>query len=55
MENGKPPTFSFSEAPEKNRASKDFRLHPHQNFDIINVGGGSLPIRMTFYSIKNFA
>ncbi len=47
---GKPPTFSFSEAPEKFRASKDFWLHPHKNSDIIKTEWCCSPIRMTFYS-----
>ncbi len=50
---GKPQTFSFSEAPKKIGASKDFPLHPHKNFDIIKTISVYLPIVMTFYSTKN--
>ena len=34
------------------RSSKDLRLHPHQNCDIISIKWGNSPIRMTFYSTK---
>ncbi len=50
--NGKSLTLSFYEAPEKNRASKDFPLHSHNFSDIINFSWGYSPIRMTFYSTK---
>ncbi|NEP78648.1 MAG: hypothetical protein F6K39_10940 [Okeania sp. SIO3B3] len=50
--NGKPPTFSLSEAREKNRASKNFRLYPHNFCDILKLEWGRLPLRMTFYSTK---
>ncbi len=49
----KPQTFSFSEAPKKIGASKDFPLHPHKNSDIIKTSWGYSPINMIFYSTKN--
>ena len=51
---GKPPTFSFSEAPEKFGASKDFRLHPHKNSDMIKNMWRCSPVYMTFYSTDNY-
>ncbi|WP_293135683.1 hypothetical protein, partial [Okeania sp. SIO3I5] len=48
----KPPTFSFSEAPEKNRASKNFRLHPGNFCDIVKFRWSHSPLPMTFYSTK---
>ena len=50
---GKPPTFSFSEAPEKIGASKDFGLHPHNFSDILKFKWSCSSIRMIFYSTKN--
>ena len=49
---GKPQKFSFSEAHEKIGASKDFRLHPHKNSDIIKTIRVISPICMIFYSTK---
>ena len=36
----------------RNRGSKDFRWHPHKNFDIIKTGRAGSPICMIFYSTK---
>ncbi len=44
--------FAFCEAPEKFRASKDFRLHPHNFCDRIKLIWVSSPMRMTFYSTQ---
>jgi len=44
--------FHFLKLPEKNRASKDFQLHPRNFSDTIKVIGGNSPIYMTFYSTQ---
>ena len=49
---GKPHRFSFYEAPEKNRASKNFRLYPHNFCDTIKFRWCNSPLRMIFYSTK---
>jgi len=46
------PYFHFLKLPKKNRAPKDFRLHPRNFCDMIKVIGVNSPIRMTFYSTK---
>ena len=47
-------TFSFSEALKKIGASKDFRLYPHKNYDILKINWGHSSQCMIFYSTKIF-
>ncbi len=44
--------FHFMKLLKNFGASKDFRLHPHKNFDMIKINWGCSPINMIFYSTK---